>query len=819
MEFKCSMCPFFCGSHEQLLAHMVKRHRHSPFFIAHCNIPGCGSSYKNYLSFKRHVYSKHPNVTRDFAEGVSQLVCSTTSDQHDNDDGNDKTEAENESIAKSEAAFLLKLKVCHKVTDVACNEIMQSMKDMYKTRIDFVQKIVQKSCPGICFPPELFGTHMFEQVDTTYKQNKFFKEKFGMNMPVPIKLGEKFVCKRVGSRRKIVKTDVFGYVVPFLQQVETLLSMPEMVDILADNHSERPDLVTDVAQGSYLSSHELVVNNRDVLLFSLYYDDYELVNPIGSHRKKHKQAVFYFQLLNIPPEFCGKLATIQLVACAKSNDIKQFGFDRLLSDFVDGLQKLYDGYTFTVCGSPKLCHGLLVYVLGDTLAAQMLGGFKEGVGSARKPCRTCEISREDLPLSRTSDDFPKRDEQEHRDRCNLLGELSTESKVYWSQQYGINRTSFLAAVPGFHITECILHDPMHILLEGVDRIIVKLLLSRLIMNDKYFTLDDLNTAISNYNYSRTDELDKPRMIEKSEILSGGSLSQSAASMRVLLYHLPFLIGDFVPNGNKYWHNFIILLQINILCFSPYASYRTVCSLRTLIASHNKNFVALYPEASFIPKLHYLTHLTEQLRLFGPLRHHSCMRFEAKHGFIKAKKWSNFKCIEKSVAEYHQRWMCLQQVDETGKKVHNFLYQGDEVKSGVTMSLNALPFADIFSACQSSINLPDDTLVMVSPEVKVNGLSYTPGCVLVWKWPSACEPQLLEVQSVIVHDHDKYLVCKTLEVVGFSAHLNSFVVENGESAQTMVVQVHSLYSAWPQIVYMSGNCKYVMMHCVDDVWTE
>jgi len=30
----------------------------------------------------------------------------------------------------------------------------------------------------------------------------------------------------------------------------------------------------------------------------------------------------------------------------------------------------------------------------------------------------------------------------------------------------------------------------------------------------------------------------------------------------------------------------------------------------------------------------------------------------------------------SVAEYHQRWMCLQQVDVTGKKLHTFLYKGD-----------------------------------------------------------------------------------------------------------------------------------------------
>lgn len=44
----------------------------------------------------------------------------------------------------------------------------------------------------------------------------------------------------------------------------------------------------------------------------------------------------------------------------------------------------------------KIVHGTLYCVLGDTLAAQLLGGFKEGVGMAEKPCRTCEITHTQL---------------------------------------------------------------------------------------------------------------------------------------------------------------------------------------------------------------------------------------------------------------------------------------------------------------------------------------------------------------------------------------------------------------------------------------
>ncbi len=35
----------------------------------------------------------------------------------------------------------------------------------------------------------------------------------------------------------------------------------------------------------------------------------------------------------------------------------------------------------------------------DTLAAQFIGGFKEGVGFAVEPCRTCEITRREVKQS------------------------------------------------------------------------------------------------------------------------------------------------------------------------------------------------------------------------------------------------------------------------------------------------------------------------------------------------------------------------------------------------------------------------------------
>lgn len=109
-------------------------------------------------------------------------------------------------------------------------------------------------------------------------------------------------------------------------------------------------------------------------------------------------------------------------------------------------------------------------------------------------------------------------------------------------------------------------------------------------------------------------------------------------------------------------------------------------LNQLIYEHNFHFKSLYPDCPFTPKLHYLSHLADQIFNFGPGRNHWCIRLEAKHGFIKARKWKFFKAIDKSVAVYHQQWRCLQQSSNGRHGSEVYLYGGDHVSLGKTIEI-------------------------------------------------------------------------------------------------------------------------------------
>ena len=805
IDHQCSMCPYQSPSLSSLLHHLVRRHRNAPKFVVHCNAVGCGASFRNYVSFKSHVKRKHYKEIQFMACGASN-----NDDPYfliENDvDTNDKLEDR-----KMEAAFLLKLKAAQNLSNAALNEVITSVRELCQTKLNKAKANIAQQTDDVHD-----ASRMFEDLDSDYKREKFFQRELGAVYPKPVKMGTRITNKKTKGRYRIVQEPVHGFYVPFLEQLSTLLSMPEVILAMQTEREYAEGLMTDVTDGLYLRNHKFLQDHPDAILLSLYSDDFEIVNPIGSHRKVHKLCVFYYVLLNIPPEFRSKLSVIQLVAVTKSAHAKMFGISNLLSDFLRGLEQLHNGTILTVGNSRKEWYGMLAYFLADTLAAQVIGGFKEGVGFAKKPCRTCDVTTNELGGSLFASTFPERNRMEHEDRCTVLESVSKKSRVYWSKEYGINEKSFLVNVPGFDITKCLLHDPMHVLLEGVVRMELRLLFSHLILEKKLFSITDLNTAIQNFPYSESESRDKPQLIERKELDHDKIFRQSAASMKNLIFLLPYMVGHLIPEDDQHWLNFLRLLQITTLCLSPVTSERTYSTMMYLIACHNKTFLELYPSNSFTPKLHYMIHFPKQMILFGPLRNHWCMRLEAKHSLFKRRRWFNFKSIAKSIADYHQRWMCLQQIQTSGEPSETYLYCGDEVKEGQTVDTAEHPIGPVLVSSEHEAFICEAHVeVMLTKEVKIRGHSYLEDTVLLINWEDGDVPQLVVIRRMVVHEHDKYFTCKTLEVLEFASHYNSFLVQ--EKEEWVVLKYTSLRYKWPQSMRKIRGGQYVMLQYVDEMW--
>ena len=73
--------------------------------------------------------------------------------------------------------------------------------------------------------------------------------------------------------------------------------------------------------------------------------------------------------------------------------------------------------------------GDLVLCPCDTLAAQWLGGFKEGVSFALKGCRTCTSS---MKIKFFAEHFKHRDASEHLEHVAALNAMKTPKAFkYW----------------------------------------------------------------------------------------------------------------------------------------------------------------------------------------------------------------------------------------------------------------------------------------------------------------------------------------------------------------------------------------------------
>lgn len=72
--------------------------------------------------------------------------------------------------------------------------------------------------------------------------------------------------------------------------------------------------------------------------------------------------------------------------------------------------------------------------------------------------------------------------------------------------------------------------------------------------------------------------------------------------------LPIIIGDFVPDDDEKWLNYLQIMEIVDRLFSPQISQDSASYLAILISDHHNEFVRLYPNESVIPKMHSMIHM-------------------------------------------------------------------------------------------------------------------------------------------------------------------------------------------------------------------
>lgn len=754
-----------------------------------CGQAGCSQVYGTFSGFRKHLNKAHepcsdpgegPSTAEDVAGSHFDDLPSRSSPSH--------SVRLNKSLIDSCAATVAELKVAG-VGETTINSLVISMEeivdDIHNQAKESVKKCLSLQEPDIeCKIDQCFEKmeNPFGVLNSESKRRQYFIDKWGRVDPVEYVLGTRLDTLRnrtTGAYDQVVVTDKSVYI-PILKTLQFIYKHPNIKEMMQTDSSSRETL-HDLCDGDLFKSHALFSKQKHAIQIQLFYDDFECANPLGSKRGIHKLGAIYFTLRNFSPKYNSSLRNIHLVALFHAQDIKTYGFSKILDPVVQDIKMLErNGIRVPLYDQPV--YGTIVQVTGDNLGLHCLFGFVESFGA--RYCRFCLTEKEDFQTE-FNEDSPKivmRTRALHAEHCQTI-----ETNPSLPYVMGVKRSCILNSLQYFNTCENFSVDIMHDILEGVAQYEMKLLILHLI--SKYTTSKEIDRRIKSFNYGYMEQNNKPPAVKLGQ--DSNDLGLNAIQSWCLLRNLPLIFGDLVCPDDLHWYLFLLLLQIVNIVFSPVLSKGITVFLKHLIIEHHRLFKQLFPNKRLIPKHHFMVHYPTCILKIGPLLHTWCMRYEAKHNFFK-KQLKSFKNLTKTLAKKHQSQIAYNWQTFDPNRVM--------VGPGTMLSLNRMDWG---SEIAETLQVPTDTKVLNVRWAKHHGNMYRKGLVVCLK--VHCEmPVFHKIYQVVVKDERLLLVTFALRTICVDEHFNAFkVVCTTDGPHVVDVKELFYYKAFD--IQMSYSC--------------
>ena len=442
-------------------------------------------------------------------------------------------------------------------------------------------------------------------------------------------------------------TDFYTYV-PILRTLENMLQNDNVRKYF--NYSDPTKNVNDyfdINDGSVVKENSLFTD-KDFVKMALFQDGFDVCNPLGSSKCKFKLIGIYMTLLNLPPFLRSKTDNIKLVLLCREKYIVKYGWKEILKVLMKDLKYLEThGITVQYGNETKTFKGTLVVMFGDNLGSHQIGGFTGNFSNSTHFCRYCETSFAEFhrnPLKRKT----LRTVENYRE-CTR--EAAKKRKII----KGVKENSALNGLQYYHVSKpglppCIAHD----LFEGIVAYDMQLMMDYF-LEQSWFKVGLLNWRLNDVNLLGENKLFIPYVKLKSKRLTG-----TASQIKRLLLIFPIAISDLIKDFDEpIWKMVLALRNMCSLICAPALSVNQIALLHAVIKKYMQYRIQCFPEVPLRPKHEFVLHYPTLIKYFGPLKHSSTLRFEAKHKYFKnlAKHLQNFKNITQTFAEKHELLQC------------------------------------------------------------------------------------------------------------------------------------------------------------------
>ena len=309
-------------------------------------------------------------------------------------------------------------------------------KDRLKTQIPKeLHKIIDQSLRVDCF----------DRINSEFKRLQYFKESKYFIEPQEFEIGEINESKKVSDSTVFTKRKCFGYYIPLRYTLKLLFELPNFFKVVTNFikeevcQTDEPRVYTSIFNAERWRIISKDFGDKIVIPLFVYYDDFEVSDPLSTAAGIYKIGGMYFSIAGLPPKYSSMLENVFLAQLIYTEDQKEFKNTKCFRKIVEELKYLFSqGININVDGKNQAIYFIVIGILGDNLGMNCLFGLCESFVSEYY-CRFClaskydayKLSEENPKLMRTLENYKKDVElSSHENNRSLY-----KTKIFYSRPF------------------------------------------------------------------------------------------------------------------------------------------------------------------------------------------------------------------------------------------------------------------------------------------------------------------------------------------------------------------------------------------------
>lgn len=352
--FSCFICKKSLHSIPMFCKHFKVKHATYNFLEYICVERGCNRSFHLLNSFKKHLTTHETDVFLPTVETNSNVVTSN----HNYSSINSSASNVNlfptiENSSKSDPDVVFEHFNDFRLTNNHIGKFLASLYSnvqisrnviqvIVESIIDIIEGIKNYLMNSTLDSHNVFGyiKSVFEDINTTftnlnteYKRIKYYTEKGSYIPPDEYVVGERLNDNRNKNTFSIIPINCTAQFIPTRHVLNIFFEMNDVRSDTLNYINEVKDcdsILTNFIQGSIWENKSKNYDKNQIILpIFLFFDDYEIGNPLGSHSSIHKLGAVYLTVPCIPLHHQASLSNIILALLFHSSDRQKLYSDHL----------------------------------------------------------------------------------------------------------------------------------------------------------------------------------------------------------------------------------------------------------------------------------------------------------------------------------------------------------------------------------------------------------------------------------------------------------------------------------------------------------